>query len=178
MGAARPKGGLVNEQPLLDAEAILSTMNRHGVRFVLIGGMAATIQGSPLRTDDIDLCPDRSHENLARLADALRDLGAKEWDPRKGEEVDRDFDAAILDGDSVWLLTTRHGPLDIVFEPAATTGFHDLDRNAREFEIGKLRVRVAALEDVIRSKQALDRERDRQQLPTLRRLLQQLDSND
>ena len=43
--------------PGFDPEAILRTLVDHGVEFVLIGGVAATLHGSPLRTGDVDICP-------------------------------------------------------------------------------------------------------------------------
>lgn len=156
---------------MLAAERILRTLNDHGVEYVVIGALAATLQGSPLRTDDVDVCPRRGNDNLDKLASALRALEAREHDVRKGELVQREWDASTLAIDPTWLLETAAGRLDLVFEPAGTTGYQDLARTAIELDVEGLRVRVAALEDVIRSKETLNRPRDREQLPTLRRLL-------
>ncbi|MBW2235331.1 MAG: helix-turn-helix transcriptional regulator, partial [Deltaproteobacteria bacterium] len=60
-----------------DPEAMLSALANRGVRFVLIGGMAAVLHGDVGVTVDIDVVPERSDENLERLARALRDLGAR-----------------------------------------------------------------------------------------------------
>lgn len=65
------------------------------VRFIVIGAMAGAFHGSPLRTGGVDLCPDNTEDNLQRLADVLNELGALEWDPRKGE-ISRHFDAEML----------------------------------------------------------------------------------
>lgn len=77
----------------------------------------------------------------------------------------------MLAGDVTWLLSTPFGRLDLVFEPAGTGGYDDLARDGIDVDLGGIRARVASLRDVIRSKEALNRPRDREQLPTLRRLL-------
>ncbi len=157
---------------MLGAEQILHALQEHRVEYVLIGALAATVHGSPIRTGDVDVCPRGSAANLRRLAAALRALEAKEYDPRRGEVVDREWDEEMLAGDTTWILETAPGRLDLVFEPSGTRGYEDLARRAGDYDIGGVRVRVASLEDVIRSKEAANRPRDREQLPTLRRLLE------
>jgi hypothetical protein len=72
-------------------------------------------------------------------------------------------------------MTTEAGDLDLAFCPSGTDGFSDLRRDAIEIEVAdRLHIFVASLEDVIRSKQAADREKDRLALPRLRRLLDRL----
>jgi hypothetical protein len=156
---------------VLAAERILRTFEEHEVEYVLIGAFAATIHGSVLRTEDVDICPRRSPANLRRLATALGALEAKELEPHKGELVDRTWDETLLSSDVTWLLATPFGRLDLVFEPAGTSGYDDLTRDAVDVDLGGVRARVASLRDVIRSKEAANRPRDREQLPTLRRLL-------
>lgn len=108
------------------------------------------------------------------MADALRELGARQWDPRKGELVERDLSGETLAGHNLWIFETRYGEIDLVYEPAGTRGFRDLVRDSVVLDISGLRVRVASLEDIIRSKKAAGRDKDRGQLPTLRRLLNRL----
>jgi hypothetical protein len=74
-------------------------------------------------------------------------------------------------------LTTKHGDLDLVMVPAGTTGFRDLIRESDNLLIAldpDLRVNVASLADVIRSKEAAGREKDRAALPMLRRTLDEV----
>ncbi len=71
----------------------------------------------------------------------------------------------------VWNLSTSFGGLDITFVPSGTQGYADLAERARAIDIGGLNVRVAALEDIVRSKSAAGREKDQVVLPTLRQLL-------
>ena len=161
-----------------DAERILQALNEHGVRYVVIGALGATLHGSPLRTGDVDICPDPDVGNLDRLAAALADLEAKEWDPRKGDLYDRVLNGETLASDRLWIFETRHGELDIVFEPAGTNGYRDLARDSVELNVSGTPVRVASLADIIRSKEAAGREKDSAQLPTLRRLLDRLNEED
>ena len=95
------KADMNDRPPVLSAEVILETLVRHQVRFALIGALGATLHGSPLRTSDVDICPDREPTNLANLARALKELGAKEWDPHKGEAVSRRCDVDILGRDDM-----------------------------------------------------------------------------
>jgi hypothetical protein len=99
-------------------------------------------------------------------------LKATEWEPHSYEVVARQWSPKVLSGDRNWLLVTRAGRLDIMFTPSGTRGFGDLSRRAVTYRLGDIDVRVAALEDTIRSKEASARDRDLQQLPTLRKLLE------
>ncbi len=160
---------------MIGAPRILESLNRHRCAYVVIGALAATLQGSPLRTDDLDICPESSDENLKRVADALGEIEATEWDPHKGEAVDRRWDPANLKGDSLWILHTRYGRLDLLMAPHGTNGYDDLAKDAKVVEVDGLRVPVASLESIIRMKEAAGRDKDLAQLPTLRRLLDRLE---
>ena len=67
-------------------------------------------------------------------------------------------------------LITRFGDLDLSFRPAGTSGYEDLYRHVEHYDLEGLVVPVAALVDVIRSKQAANRPKDHAALPTLRSL--------
>lgn len=163
-----------------DPEAMLSALAEGGVGFVLIGGMAAILHGDVGATFDIDVVPERTEENLKRLAEALRSLGARIR--TEGEPEGLPFDCSMeffrgLPPDAIVNMTTRAGDLDVTFCPSGTSGFADLKRDAIEVEAGeRLHILVASLEDVIRSKEAAGREKDRLTLPRLRRLLDRLRS--
>ena len=57
----------------LRAEEIVAVLDLHKVRYVVIGGLGAVLHGSPIVTQDADICPARDPENLHRLAAALRE---------------------------------------------------------------------------------------------------------
>ncbi len=158
-----------------DPERMLSTLSEGGVRFILIGGMAAVLHGDVGVTVDIDVVPERTDENIERLAEALRGLGARIR--AEGEPEGLAFDCSAeffrnLSPESIVNTTTEAGDLDVTFCPSGTSGFTDLQRDAIDIEAAdRLHVLVASLEDVIRSKEAASREKDRLALPRLRRLL-------
>lgn len=154
-----------------DSPEILRVLAEHEVRFVLIGGLAAILQGSPYPTEDVDVTPERSAENLERLSRALTALGAKVYTSDVPEGLPFSHNADSLGSSAVWNLTTNHGRLDISFLPNGTEGFADLDGSARVIEIRGVEVHVADLADIIRSKQAANRPKDQRVLPTLREIL-------
>ena len=163
-----------------DPVRMLSELDGAGVRFILVGGMAAILHGDVGVTVDIDVVPERSQQNMERLARALRELGARIR--TEGEPDGLPFDCSAgffrnLSPDSIVNMTTEAGDLDVTFQPSGTQGFPDLRRDAVEIEAAdRLRVLVASLADVIRSKEAAGREKDRLALPRLRRLLDRVRS--
>ena len=161
-----------------DPVAMLSALADRNVRFVLIGGMAAVLHGDVGVTVDLDVVPERSDENLERLARALRDLAARIRTEGEPEGLPFDCSAEFfknLSPDSIVNMTTEAGDLDVTFCPSGTQGFSDLSRDAVEIEAAdRPHILVASLEDVIRSKEAAGREKDRLALPRLRRLLDRL----
>lgn len=162
------------DAPAFDPVALLGTLARHRVRFVVIGGIAALSQGSPLPTEDVDVTPEREDENLDRLAAALAELDAR-LRTDGGDVVPLPPDSRLLAQAETWTLATRHGDLDLVFSPPGTGGYDDLRRDAFEVDLGRdVHVRVAALADVIRSKEASNRPKDRAQLPALRQTLERI----
>jgi hypothetical protein len=165
----------VAEPPGFDPEAMLRVLERRGVDYVLIGGLAATLHGSPHVTADVDIAPDATRANLRRLAEALDDLDARVRTEGEPDGLPFDRSAEMLSRTAFLNLTTRFGELDLVFEPPGTSGYADLKRGAIGLDIHGVHVPVASLADVIRTKEASGREKDRLTLPTLRRLLERID---
>ncbi len=160
-----------------DPQRILDALAAERVRFVLIGGMAAVLHGDVGVTLDIDITPGVDEANLDRLARALRGLDARIR--AEGVPDGLPFDCSKefllnLGPDAVLDLTTSAGDVDVAFMPAGTQGFDDLTRDAVAVEVAGTRVLVASLADVIRSKGAADREKDRRALPRLRQLQERL----
>lgn len=158
----------------LEAEAIIACLNRHQVRYILIGGLAAVLHGSPQVTFDADICPETDLENLDRLAAALREMGARVRASDAPEGLPFACDARFLARVQLLNLVTRHGDLDLSFLPSGTDGYPDLARHASSMTIKGQPITVAALEDIIRSKEAAGRPKDQAALPVLRQLLQEI----
>jgi hypothetical protein len=167
----------VNAGPAeFDPVRTLRALRKAKVDFVLVGGMAAVLHGDVGVTIDLDIVPEREPDNLDRLAEALRALGARIRTSGEPKGVAFDVSGRFLRNlaaESILNLTTGAGDLDLTFRPSGTQGYADLLRDAVQIEAARgVRIWLASLADVIRSKQAADREKDRLALPRLRRLLE------
>ncbi|MBC8068556.1 MAG: hypothetical protein IAG13_09510 [Deltaproteobacteria bacterium] len=150
---------------------MLAELQRAGVRYVVIGGMAAALRGSPVLTQDVDVCPARDLQNLQSLARALRSLAARIRTDTEPAGLPFACNAEFFARVQMVNLVTRCGDLDVSFQPSGTAGYEDLRANAECLELGPgLSPAIASLADVIRSKTAADRPKDRAALPALRTL--------
>jgi hypothetical protein len=163
------------EVPRFRPLQVLEALSRHRVAYVLIGGLAATLQGSPLTTGDADICPDPAPDNLGRLSSALKELDARVSSGESPRGLKFDIAPETLIQAQVWKFITEAGRLDIAWVPSGTRGYSDLVQDVVSYELNDIVVPVASLADVIRSKEAAGRERDRAALPTLRLLQERLE---
>jgi hypothetical protein len=164
--------------PGVDAALIVQTLLEHEVDFVVVGGFAVELWDVAVQpTVDVDITPERSRENLARLAAALNHLEASlRWG---GETISIPvgFTAANLEPMTVLNLVTSAGPLDLTVMPAGTEGYPDLVRHATGIEYQGVVVPTASLEDVARSKEAAGRPKDLRALPAIRAHLRRLSAD-
>lgn len=158
-----------------DPRRILEILAKHGVDYILVGGLAGALHGSPISTDDLDIVPLVKRANLDALATALNELNAKLAASDEPEGIKIDFTGKQL---QKWIvefrflnLLTDYGRLDVIHRPGGTDGYQDLAQSSEKLDLGELQIRVAALEDIIRSKEAVGRARDLEHLPTLRMVL-------
>ena len=157
--------------PDFKPDEILAALDRHEVRYVLIGGLAAVLYGAAHVTTDVDIVPEEARANLDRLVATLKELDARIRISGEPDGVRFDVSAESLGRVRMWDLQTSKGDLDITFTPSGTRGYDDLRRDAEVMRVRDVDVPVASLADVIRSKEAAGRERDRAVLPGLRELL-------
>lgn len=159
--------------PELNAAAIIAALNRHQVRYVVIGAFAAIAQQAPIpATRDIDLTPEASHENLARLSRALKELGARVRADGIPDGLPFSHDATSLAAAETWNLICADGEFDISFHPSGfADGYAQLVANAHRLRVSEVEVVVADLADVIRSKELAGRPKDLRVLPMLYRHL-------
>ncbi len=159
-----------------DPERILRILAQHGVDYVVVGGIGGVLHGSPMSTDDVDIVPALKKSNMDSLSAALSAMNARilSLEAPEGISVDwtgKDLQRWIVDFRFLNLMTD-YGRLDLIHRPGGTSGYQELAANAEGLDLGDVGIRVAALEDIIRSKQAVARNRDLEQLPTLRLLLE------
>ncbi len=137
------------------AQEIRDAFERHGCRYLFIGKSGAILLGFPDTTQDADLFVDRDPVNCRALVTALRELGFDLAD-EQAEDILRGKDFVQL----------KNGPfdLDLVFAPDGIERFEDAWGRRVEVE-GFL---VCHIDDIIRSKEATGRAKDRESLPRLR----------
>lgn len=141
-----------------DPEPILDTLVRHGVDFVVVGGLAGIAHGSAYNTEDIDVAYERSQENLRRLAAALTELGAT----LRGAPADLPFqlDTETLRSGVNVTFDTRFGSFDILGEPAGAPRYEELRAAGASTALWGVTVRVSSLDHLIAMKEAAGRPRD------------------
>jgi hypothetical protein len=157
----------------LNAGGIVAALNRHQVRYVIIGAFAAIAQQAPIpATRDIDLTPEASPQNLTRLSLALRELGARVRTEAIPGGLPFSHDATSLAAAEVWNLICDDGEFDITFRPSGFAGgYPELAVHAHRMRVGDVEVVIADLADVIRSKESAGRPKDLRVLPLLYRHL-------
>jgi hypothetical protein len=144
-----------------DPLGALRTLLAYKVDFVLIGGLAARLHGSPTVTDDLDVCHDREPGNLKRLTMALSEMDAILRLPDPDERVDLPLDERLLAVTDNLTLSTNFGAFDLLARPAGTDGYDDLSRGAVTIKLGRaLSIRVASIDDLIRMKSSGGRPKD------------------
>jgi hypothetical protein len=154
-----------------DPIRILQQLVAEGVEFVLIGGIAGRVHGSPTVTNDLDICYRRTKGNCGRLANTLHELGARLRDLPPNLP-------STIDARSIWqghnfTFVTEAGFFDCLASPEqdASTGYEELAVNARAISIAGAQILVCSLEDLIRMKQAAGRPKDLIEVEVLKAVL-------
>jgi predicted nucleotidyltransferase len=154
-----------------DYLGVLRVLEEGGVAFVLVGGLAAALNGAPIDTLDVDVVPARDEENLDRLLRVLSSMDAVyRIQPTRRLRPE----ASHLRSSGHQNLTTSFGPLDVLGTIGPGLTYEDLLPHTVEMDIGDgIRVCVLDLETIIAIKEELASEKDLAVLPLLRRTLQE-----
>jgi hypothetical protein len=141
-----------------DVERQIKLISEFQIECVLVGGVAATVHGSSIPTQDLDICYSRDNANLTRLIRALRAVNAT----LRGAPKDLPF---ILDEETVrrglnFTFDTDAGKLDLLGEVQGVGVYDDCVEHADEAEIFGSRHRVLSLEKLIAAKRAAGRPKD------------------
>jgi predicted nucleotidyltransferase len=156
--------------PELDIRGIFEALDREGVEFLVIGGVAVGFHGFVRATKDVDIVPSPEPENLARLAAMLTALdaqieGAEEF---KGDELPDPLDPEALALGGNWVLRTRLGRFDIMQWIGDDPLWEKLSPTAIDAEIGGLAVKFASYESLVALKVQAGRPQDLIDLQRLR----------
>lgn len=137
-----------------NAREVGRVLGQHGVQYLFFGKSGAILLGFSDTTQDVDLYVEKESGNTRKLVAALLELGFQLTE-REQEEILRGKDFIQL----------RNGPfdLDLIFAPDGVERFEDAWKRRVERE----GLPVASLDDIIASKRAANRQRDRESLPRL-----------
>ncbi len=142
---------------------LVSTLAKHEVDFIIVGGMAAILRGTPVNTFDLDVVYERSAGNIERLLAALDELQAVVRDDPSRLRLSKSH----LESPGHKLMETNQGPLDLLGTIEETTGFPEPLPDSDWVDLGVIRARVLTLERLIQIKQRLGRPKDQAMLPLL-----------
>jgi predicted nucleotidyltransferase len=155
------------ERPL-DIGGLLAVLTRHGVNYVVIGGVATQAHGHRRTTMDLDLMPDPGSENLTRLGAALDELEARPAEADLGKaEVSASDPERLAVAAIVPPLLTRHGQVHILEEPKGARTFDEVRKSALVVEVAGVDVAIVSLDDLIRMKKAAGRPVDLEDVAAL-----------
>lgn len=151
--------------------AILEGLIEADVEFILVGGLAAVVQGAPVTTMDVDIIHNQSPENIARLLSFLKSVDAfhRRPDDRVIEPTEDD-----ISGRGHALFSTRLGPLDVLAVIEEGKSYGDLLEHCVEIPFRNHTLRVLNIEMLVHLKRTSTDPKDLQRLPVLEETLRQL----
>lgn len=156
---------------MTDFEGLIQRLRGADVRFVLIGGFAGTVLGSPRITVDLDIVYARDADNLERLASALEPLSPY----LRGAPAGLPFrlDVATLARGLNFTLTTAMGDLDLLGEVVGGGTYEQLLPHSIRVRVFDVDIDVVSLSQLIRLKRAAGRPKDLEALAELEALLEE-----
>lgn len=128
-------------------QQIIEALNRHEVKFVIVGGFAATLYGCPEQTFDLDILYADTAVNRMKLLSALHEIEAR-WDVPLTDTV--------LQRQPVFALNTKYGDLDILSEVLGLGSYENAQPHVRTIRLQNQTVPMLDLPTLIRTKEEAD----------------------
>ena len=138
---------------------MLDVLGRHGVDFVIVGGVAGGAHGSSYPTYDLDIAYERGRENLERLAAALVELRATLRGAPSG--LPSQLDADTLEAGGNFTFTTIHGDLDVLTHLDGAPPYAALKDQGTRAKVRGMHVVIASLDHLIPMKEAAGGTKDK-----------------
>jgi predicted nucleotidyltransferase len=155
-----------------DINRLLQRLCDADIDFVIVGGFAAVLHGSSLMTRDLDVCVLLTQENVTKLREVLHDL--RPVHRLSGQKLSfLDNPAPDVPVNNLYL-GTDFGPVDFLSNILGVGDFDCVSANAVEVTLFGRRFRVISLDDLIRAKEALTRDKDQQAVVQLRAIREKL----
>ncbi len=153
-----------------DLSAILEGLLKAEIQFILVGGLAAVVQGAPVTTLDVDILHRRSSENISTLFSFLKSIGAiyRRPDDKVIAPKQEDFSEGHV------LLSTPLGPLDVLAFIEDGKTYEDLLGQTIELEFRGYTLRVLDIRMLVELKRKSNDPADKQRLAVLQETLRQL----
>lgn len=164
---------LENKKPVRpDLSQLLEQLSKAGIKFILVGGLAAVVQGAPITTMDVDIVHERSQENISRLFSLLKSMSAyyRRPDDKIIEPKREDFSEM-----GHILLTTCSGPVDVLSFIEGGQVYEDLLEHTHSIEFRGNEIRVLDLGKIIELKKESNNPKDKQRLPVLEETIRQIE---
>lgn len=130
----------------IDLNALLKGLNEARVEFIMVGGLAAVIQGAPVTTFDLDIVHRQTDKNIKKLTKFLKSVRAIQ---RRPDKKILNPDEQDLRGTGHLLLATCFGPLDILGSIEKSLGFDELLPSAIEIEFQGYPTNILNLETLV-----------------------------
>ena len=151
--------------------ALLKGLGDAGVEFILVGGLAAVVQGAPITTMDVDIVHRKTADNIAKLIDFLKSVDAYH---RRLDDKIIEPTAEHISGGGHSLFMTRFGPLDVLATIEEGQSYDDLIDHTIEIEFRGHVIRVLDLEMLVELKKSSKDPKDNQRLSIMKETLRQL----
>ena len=153
-------GTIVSDSPEhpLDLRELFRVLAKHGVDYLIIGGVAAQVHGRRRTTMDLDVTPAPGRENFKRLAAALVALDAHPMELGSGAPIPTAEQLRVAP--VVPPLATRHGELHILNEVPGATEYATMRARALTIDLDGIAMSIVGVDDLIRMKQTAGRPSD------------------
>jgi hypothetical protein len=160
------------KQKTIDLSTIIEGLVKADIEFILVGGLAAVIQGAPVTTMDVDIVHKRSSENILKLFQFLKSIDAihRRPDDKIILPKEEDFSGHAL-------YSTRLGPIDVLAFIEERKNYEDLLKNTVEIPFKGHIIRVLDIRMIIELKKTSKDPKEKQRLLVLEETLRQLDEN-
>ncbi|MBC8180243.1 hypothetical protein H8E88_03880 [candidate division KSB1 bacterium] len=153
-----------------ELSSILEELLKADINFILVGGLAAVVQGAPVTTIDVDIVYDQSSDNIEKLYEFLKSIDAFYRRPDDKVILPKKDDFLQM---AHRLLTTRLGPIDVLAFIEGEKTYEDLIEHSVELEFRGHTLHVLDLKMMIELKRTSKDPRDRQRLPVYEETLRQ-----
>jgi hypothetical protein len=151
-----------------DLSTLLEGLLAADVEFVLVGGLAAVVQGAPITTLDVDIVHRRTEENVDRLMSFLASVGAR-YRNRPGPPLTPSRSALLGRGHSLFM--TDLGPLDALGAIEGGADYPQLLPLSLPIQVAQRPLRVLSLETIVGFKRVSSDPKDKLRLPILEAVL-------